>query len=88
MVQEPECLRDRPHLLRPVGRCRDHSEDHSNGATKGSTSTAYPTPHISDTAVAQNWSGNQEWCTVVSGTYYSDGNSYPVYDKTCETAGF
>lgn len=49
----------------------------ANGASKGSTSTAYAAPHISDTAVAQNWSGNQEWCTVVSGTYYSGGTPTP-----------
>ncbi|WP_405592318.1 hypothetical protein [Streptomyces sp. NBC_01190] len=60
----------------------------ANGATKGTTSAAYAAPDISDTAVAQNWSGNQTWCTVVSGTYYVNGGAYDVHDKSCETAGF
>ncbi|MFI6262464.1 hypothetical protein [Micromonospora sp. NPDC051006] len=61
----------------------------ANGASRGSTSTGYAAPHISDTAVGQNWAGNQQWCTVVSGTWYdSVGNDYPVYDRACESAGF
>ncbi|WP_405428693.1 hypothetical protein [Micromonospora sp. NBC_00617] len=60
----------------------------ANGASKGSTSTAYPAPHISDTAVGQNWAGNQVWCTVLSGTWWANGNAYPAYDKACESAGF
>ncbi|MGC4879564.1 hypothetical protein ACLQ26_25280 [Micromonospora sp. DT43] len=60
----------------------------ANGASKGSTSTGYAAPHITDTAVGQNWTGNQVWCTVVSGTYYANGGSYPVYDRACESAGF
>ncbi|QQQ80168.1 hypothetical protein IOD16_18335 [Saccharothrix sp. 6-C] len=60
----------------------------ANGALKGESSTGYTAPHITDTAVAQNWTGDQKWCTLVSGTYYVNGRSYPVSATACESAGF
>lgn len=61
-----------------------------DGAKVGSSSTRSNggTPHLSDTAVANNRSGNQEWCTIVDGYYTDGGLDYPVHDSACESAGF
>ncbi|MFF8911574.1 hypothetical protein [Streptomyces olivaceoviridis] len=59
----------------------------ADGAFEGDTETGVITaPHISDTAAAPNRSGNQKWCTLVSGSYYTNGKTYPISDSACESS--
>ncbi|MFH8471167.1 hypothetical protein [Streptomyces sp. NPDC018000] len=59
----------------------------ADGAFEGDTETGViPAPHISDTAAAPNRSGNQRWCTIVSGKYYTGGKTYLISDSACESS--
>ncbi|GAA3099373.1 hypothetical protein GCM10017687_07850 [Streptomyces echinatus] len=59
-----------------------------DGAEVDSAETAAAAPQLSATAIANNQSGNQKWCTLVTGRYYSGGNTYPLHDSACESAAW